>query len=460
MLFSINIKSQISDGEYAPDFTTTDINGVEHNLYDLLSEGKSVVLDFFTTWCDPCWDLHESHVLTDLFEHYGPNGSNDFFVLGIESDENTNIECLNDLPDCDYRTVGDWTEGVNYPMINDHNIKSAYGVYYYPTVFIVTPDRKVFELKEYNYNALQNLLAWQGHEAKLEEGLRPKLIENDNLNQVFCHHQFRSNLRFPLYNGGTETIYSADVILKVNDEIYEESHWNGQANPWESIGVFEYELLSIIENKNIEFSFKNINGKPDEVLSIESDIIIKTGQTLNIKVKSDLNTLKDQTSIRISDPHGTFIFYEELDQVNKEYNFSLDFNEVGCYEFSIFDGGGDGILTEIEVSDNFGNIIYNNSKFNYQGEVQFNPSLITSIIEPLEVTVSIVPNPTSHFLTIQTTDEKLKTGNVKIRALDGKLILEQNMMHDFIDVSYLNPGLYIVEISSNSQRFVQRFLKL
>ena len=29
---------------YAPDFTATDINGVEHNLYDLLDQGYQVIL--------------------------------------------------------------------------------------------------------------------------------------------------------------------------------------------------------------------------------------------------------------------------------------------------------------------------------------------------------------------------------------------------------------------------------
>jgi len=32
--------AQLPDGSIAPDFTATDIDGVEHNLYDLLDEGK------------------------------------------------------------------------------------------------------------------------------------------------------------------------------------------------------------------------------------------------------------------------------------------------------------------------------------------------------------------------------------------------------------------------------------
>jgi hypothetical protein len=41
--------AQLPDGSIAPDFTATDINGVEHNLYDLLDEGKKVILPH--KWC-------------------------------------------------------------------------------------------------------------------------------------------------------------------------------------------------------------------------------------------------------------------------------------------------------------------------------------------------------------------------------------------------------------------------
>jgi len=66
--------SQVDDGGIGPDFTTVDLDGNEHNLYDLLNDGKTVLLDLFATWCGPCWGFHQSHVLADAFEKYGPNG--------------------------------------------------------------------------------------------------------------------------------------------------------------------------------------------------------------------------------------------------------------------------------------------------------------------------------------------------------------------------------------------------
>jgi len=41
---------QLPVGTVAPNFTLTDINGNTHTLYDYLDQGKTVVIDFSTTW--------------------------------------------------------------------------------------------------------------------------------------------------------------------------------------------------------------------------------------------------------------------------------------------------------------------------------------------------------------------------------------------------------------------------
>ena len=71
-MISFGAFAQLPDGSMAPDFTATDINGVEHNLYSYLDSGYQVILDFSATWCGPCWSYHTSGVFSELNATYGP----------------------------------------------------------------------------------------------------------------------------------------------------------------------------------------------------------------------------------------------------------------------------------------------------------------------------------------------------------------------------------------------------
>ncbi|HHZ95381.1 MAG TPA: redoxin domain-containing protein, partial [Flavobacteriales bacterium] len=130
--------AQLPDGSIAPDFTATDINGVEWNLYDLLDEGNTVILDFYATWCGPCWDYKETGILEDLWSTFGPEGTGDLYIFSLESDGSTTAE---DLAGTGSNTLGDWITGTPFPMFdNMENVFDEYTNTYYPTIYTVCPD--------------------------------------------------------------------------------------------------------------------------------------------------------------------------------------------------------------------------------------------------------------------------------------------------------------------------------
>ena len=96
-LFSNLTFAQLPDGSIAPDFTTTDIYGNAHNLYDYLDEGYTVILDISATWCGPCWNYHSGGTFEEIWEAHGPAGqpgvgpntTDDVMILWFEGDPST-----------------------------------------------------------------------------------------------------------------------------------------------------------------------------------------------------------------------------------------------------------------------------------------------------------------------------------------------------------------------------------
>ena len=69
-------------GDVVDDFTVTDVEGVEHNLYSILAEGKYVYLDFFFDTCVPCQTT--TPIFNEFFDKYGCN-EGDVFCISINN---------------------------------------------------------------------------------------------------------------------------------------------------------------------------------------------------------------------------------------------------------------------------------------------------------------------------------------------------------------------------------------
>lgn len=83
ILFSFMTNAQVRNynvGDVIDDFTVTDTEGVEHNLYSITAQGKHVWLDFFFVDCVPC-QLTVSH-FNEFYDKYGCNDG-EVYALSI-----------------------------------------------------------------------------------------------------------------------------------------------------------------------------------------------------------------------------------------------------------------------------------------------------------------------------------------------------------------------------------------
>ncbi len=125
-------KAQV--GSPAPDFTVTDTHGETHHLYDYLSAGKVVVLDFFYTDCRAC--QFYSPGVDSVFAKYGCNTANVIF-MGIDHDDNNQAVL-------DY----DQQYQIPYPSMSGlegggNEVAILYNIQSYPTFYVIDSSKTI-----------------------------------------------------------------------------------------------------------------------------------------------------------------------------------------------------------------------------------------------------------------------------------------------------------------------------
>jgi hypothetical protein len=142
-----------SIAQTAPDFTITTTDSITRNLYNTLSQGKTVVLDFFYPTCQGCW--YYSPIIEQAYQLHGAGTGNVEF-WGI----NGGVQLVNDAAVIAYKTQ----YGITNPSAsalegNGKYVDSLYRVTFpsffsYPMYAVVCPDRHIY--LQVNYPPVAN----------------------------------------------------------------------------------------------------------------------------------------------------------------------------------------------------------------------------------------------------------------------------------------------------------------
>ncbi len=133
---SVKNTEETSNSEELPDaidFTLVDQYGVTHKLSDY--KGKTVFLNFWATWCSPC--KAEMPDIQNIYETYDKE---ELVVLGVAAPEYGGEKTEEEIKEFLLEN------GYTYPVVMDTTGEffEKYGVYSYPTTFMITKEGKVF----------------------------------------------------------------------------------------------------------------------------------------------------------------------------------------------------------------------------------------------------------------------------------------------------------------------------
>lgn len=128
-------------------FNMTTRTGETINMQNLLSQGKTIIIDLSCCWCGPCWNFHQTGTLEYLHENYGAPGTDEFFIIwGEVESTNTDAQITGTSTNSNYSgyTQGDWTNGgtIPYAIVDDATLPGKFDLYegYVPTIFMIFPN--------------------------------------------------------------------------------------------------------------------------------------------------------------------------------------------------------------------------------------------------------------------------------------------------------------------------------
>lgn len=493
---ALHAQAQLPPGSVAPDFTATDLSGQTWNLYERLDAGKIVVLEVSATWCPPCWSYHNGHALQNFYNQRGPSGTDRAMVFLVEGDPATNVNCLYGSAGCNNSTLGNWVAGTPFPIINDHTIANAYQVTYFPTIFVICPNRKAYEVGQ-----------WNAADLWAQAQTCPVAFGNNNagifdfsvgtpLREVCGDLDLEP--RFSLVNLGTQALTQATAALRWNNTTVQTIQWNGHLDQYgEAVIAFDKHALNAAGT--LEARLTAVNYAPTD------DDPANNARTETFAEAAKLNGPKVLLKLR-TDQYGAETYWELRDGQgnvldsggnqavgpngggkftgisggpgaygnNLIIRDTLHLPEPGCYSLHFVDAYGDGMCCaygngyyRLHNLDDPITPILSGGAFRAYDDRAFSVGMITAVQEPDGDAweMHLFPNPTADRLNVELTLPQPTILALSIVNVLGQTVLAlpaepagNGEVFQTLDVSALPVGLYGLRIQTGTRQTTRMFV--
>ncbi len=479
--FINSVSAQVPDyGVLDQNVVVTDLNGVQHDFYSILDSGRPIILNMFAEWCGPCRNYYNAGHLNELYETSGQGGSNDLYVISVETDPNTAPSLLQG----GQGTQGwDWITNTQYPMA-DQNIGGIFNQPYYPYIVMICPDRTVTEVGQQTPAAFNN--AAQGCAAAPTGSNDPRLIAHES-DEVFCQGE-DATVRVALQNFGSDNLTSCTIEVFDGATSIASQNWTG------NLSQFEVEMVTIgtvaptsATTYTVEITSANDDTSNDQIQVAIAPATVLEVNLENPQVTFDLIIDNYASELGVIFNEGTppsnmtpvqvhnnaaanpgnylgFLQVGTLSDGTNTWNETYSVNNAGCHYALFVDSYGDGInfqtpgakidiigagQSSISVNPGFGSSIYSVFDVNLVSGASVNK-------EEFARNMRLYPNPASTNTNVEFTNAYASNTVVTIvNALGQEVYFEDLGVVEGTHTAELNitsfdAGIYFVNIKTDA----------
>ena len=455
--------------QMVPNFIAQDINGNSHNLYSYLDDGKVVIVDVFTTWCTGCWINHKREKLANLYKTYGPEGTDELMILFVEGDADTpDASLYSENP------FGDWTENVPYPIFNPNQLDTTFlnafagnGV---PTTNVICPNTRE-NIADIFESYLEEIIEVIQECNSISNVIDLQILGDREVSKPIC---ISTNINFEVLNTGTVPVNTFKVSAsELGGVLINEYRFEGDLLPGEStrINLGDFSLSNALDNKVVNLLIENEDAV--EINNTQTINYIRAQEVVNqltLFVKTDFWAEHDNTRWWIENSNNERVtpinFLTSLSE--SEVSFFLENND--CFTFVIAEDFGDGmVLGEIRLTDEQGNVLYDDTNFGTKGEASFeylgSGVTSTNTLNESKCQLNIHPNIVMNELLIQYTTDTAQASKLSIYSLQGQqmypssIVQKKGSFSKSINVQALPAGIYFLSLENEQGVLTRKFIK-
>lgn len=308
-----------------------------------------------------------------------------------------------------------------------------------------------------NYNTKEVYQACKSSE-NVEPFYANEAMLNDISNVKSTNCSGEANPKVLLTNNGSNALTSAELEVLVNGEVQKSVEWSGNLTVFESAIVDLGHISFPIKEDNVmEVKIKSVNGVIDEapnndIASIEFKGSPETiGKTLKLSIRTDNNPQETRWIVTNLETGEEILEGGPYDQANHLYTETLEITGDGCYDFTIFDTGGDGLDGGFYGLKAGGSTLFSGAGFGNSESNEFSYEVAENIDETLGNTMSVYPNPTSGMVNIINEGESA----VIIYNMTGQCVYKgvcKDMLQ--INMKHFGVGIFAIQVGNEKHRVI------